>query len=58
MSPQEKRHGVMARIRTSDLTIKKPTLYHDKKESNLLLILIILVSNIKKTTTKNNKTNP
>jgi hypothetical protein len=28
MSPQEKRHGVMARIRTSDLTIKSPTLYH------------------------------
>jgi hypothetical protein len=28
MSPQEKRHGVMAQIRTSDLTIKRPTLYH------------------------------
>jgi hypothetical protein len=28
MSPQEKRHGVMARIRTSDLTIKRQTLYH------------------------------
>jgi hypothetical protein len=28
MSPQEKRHGVMARIRTSDLTIERPTLYH------------------------------
>jgi hypothetical protein len=28
MSPQEKRHGVMARIRTSDLTIERRTLYH------------------------------
>jgi hypothetical protein len=28
MSPQEKRHGVMARIRTSDLRIERPTLYH------------------------------
>jgi hypothetical protein len=28
MSPQEKRHGVMARIRTSDLTMERPTLYH------------------------------
>jgi hypothetical protein len=28
MSTQEKRHGVMARIRTSDLTIERPTLYH------------------------------
>jgi hypothetical protein len=28
MSPQEKRHDVMARIRTFDLTIKRPTLYH------------------------------
>jgi hypothetical protein len=28
MSLQEKRHGVMARIRTSDLTIERRTLYH------------------------------
>jgi hypothetical protein len=28
MSSQEKRHDVMARIWTSDLTIKRPTLYH------------------------------
>jgi hypothetical protein len=28
MSPQEKRHGVTARIRTSDLTIKRPIFYH------------------------------
>jgi hypothetical protein len=28
MSPQEKRHGVMARIWTSDLTIERRTLYH------------------------------
>jgi hypothetical protein len=28
MSPQEKRHGVMARMRTSDLTIERRTLYH------------------------------
>jgi hypothetical protein len=28
MSPQEKRHGVMARIQTSDLTIERRTLYH------------------------------
>jgi hypothetical protein len=28
MSPQEKRHGVMARIRISDLTVERPTLYH------------------------------
>jgi hypothetical protein len=28
MSPQEKCHDVMARIRTTDLTIKRPTLYH------------------------------
>jgi hypothetical protein len=28
MSRQGKRHGVMTRIRTSDLTIERPTLYH------------------------------
>jgi hypothetical protein len=28
MSPQEKRHGVMAQIQTSVLTIERPTLYH------------------------------
>jgi hypothetical protein len=28
MSPQEKRHGVMAQIRTSDLTIERLMLYH------------------------------
>jgi hypothetical protein len=27
VSPEEKRHGVMAGIRTSDLMIKSPTLY-------------------------------
>jgi hypothetical protein len=28
MSPQEQRHGVLARSRTSDLTIKRLTLYN------------------------------
>jgi hypothetical protein len=28
MSPQEKRHGVMALIQTSDLTVERPMLYH------------------------------
>jgi hypothetical protein len=34
MSPQEKRHGVMARIRTSDLTIERQTLYHLRYPAN------------------------
>jgi hypothetical protein len=33
---QEKRHGVMARIRTSDLTIKRPTLYHLSHPARLM----------------------
>jgi hypothetical protein len=39
MSPQEKRHGVMARIRTSDLTIKRPMLYHLSYPAIVLLQL-------------------
>jgi hypothetical protein len=28
MLPQEKRHGVMAQIQTSELMVYRPTLYH------------------------------
>jgi hypothetical protein len=40
MSPQEKRHGVMARIRTSDLTIERRTLYHLSYPARALLLNI------------------
>jgi hypothetical protein len=44
MSPQEKRHGVLARIRTSDLTIERRTLYHLSYPAMLLLLLPLLMN--------------
>jgi hypothetical protein len=41
MSPQEKRHGVMARIRTSDLTVERPTLYHLGYPAIILMTMVI-----------------
>jgi hypothetical protein len=50
MSPQEKRHGVTARIRTSDLTIERRPLYHLSYPARLSKTVYIFFDNMASTT--------